>query len=146
MEPQNRIHVLNRDRVIDRGLNGNLRALLDLRLGVILSHQLRTGEKLAHTLAFRRRDDEVQGEVRRYPGERKAAGRCDCRKVSVQRNLAAGGGACLLRAYHDWRSRSMEEGTRLGCNGITAKEIGGGRGRGYAGEAKLSTNIAGKRP
>src|SRR5207244_6513610 len=123
------VNVLNGDLVSYRGLNGNLCALLDFCQGVILSHQLRTGEQLAHTLAFRRRNDEVQCEVGRCTREQKPAGRCICRQVNVQRNLAAGGSACGRRAYLDWGSRRVEERTRLGCNGIAAKEIGGGRGR-----------------
>src|SRR6266567_8629052 len=67
LEPQYRVDVLNRDRVVDRGLNGNLRALLDLRQSVVLGNQLRTGEKLAYAFALCGRDDEVQRVVGRYP-------------------------------------------------------------------------------
>ena len=64
LQSQNRVDILNRDRIVDGGLDGDLRALLDLGHRVVLCHQLRTGKKLSDALALRRRDDEVQGEVR----------------------------------------------------------------------------------
>src|SRR5260370_24822922 len=141
LQPQDRVDILNRDRVVDCGLNGNLRALLDLSDSVVLGHQLWTGEQLAYALAFRCSDDEVQGEVGRYPRECKTARRRDCWQVTVQGNLPAGTSTGGWRTYHDRGSRGVKERTRLGCYGIAAKEIGGIRSCAYAGNAKLSADV-----
>src|SRR5690242_348407 len=147
LQPQDRIDILDRDRIVNGSLDGNLRALLDLSHRVVLRHQLRTGEKLAYAFTLRGRDDEVQGEVRRYSRKHEAAGGCDRRQVAVQRDLPARRSASRgWRAHYDWGRGLVKERTGLGCDRITAKKISRVRGRAYAGNAKLSTDIARKGP
>src|SRR5262249_16136110 len=64
LELENRVDETNGDCVVDRGLNWNLRALLDHGLFVVLRHYAGLVKQFANALRFRGRDEKVDRKVR----------------------------------------------------------------------------------
>src|SRR5580692_5634080 len=83
---QHGVDELHGNRIVDSRLNGQLDALLDDGLFVVLRHDARLREQLADALRFRRGDKEVESEVGRTVPEVEAARRNACAKVRGQRN------------------------------------------------------------